>query len=59
MANGIPTDPPATSTRDWGAMVRKIWGDEWLKREVVYTFSNGRKFEDSGPNSGIYRGTGA
>lgn len=57
--NGIPTDPPQTSTRDWAAMVRKVWGDDWLKRETVYVFSNGRKFEDSGPNKGIYTGTGS
>jgi len=59
MSNGIPTDPPASSTRDWAAMVRKVWGDAWLKREDVYKFSNGRNFQDSGPNAGIYRGTGA
>lgn len=59
MSNGIPTTPPGTKTIDWGAMVRKYWGDEWLKKETVYQFSNGREFKDSGPNAGIYRGTGA
>lgn len=54
MPNGIPTDPPKTRSLDWAALVRKIWGDEWHKKEVVYEFQNKRKFEDSGPNSGIY-----
>jgi hypothetical protein len=39
---------------DYAALVRDLWGDEWKKPEVVYEFSNGRKFEDSGPNHGIY-----
>lgn len=56
MADGIPTDPPATRSLDWAAIVRKIWGDEWNKRETVYEFSNKRKFEDS--RRGPYAGTG-
>lgn len=39
---------------DYGALVRELWGEEWGKKEVVYEFSNGRKFEDSGDNHGIY-----
>jgi hypothetical protein len=58
MSNGIPTTPPPTSTKDWGAMVRRYWGDAWLRREEVYIFSNGRKFDDSGDHAGIYTGTG-
>ena len=49
--------PPTSRTFDLAALVRKAWGDEWLKKEVVYEFSNGRKFEDSGVNGGPYTGT--
>lgn len=56
MADGIPTDPPTTRSLDWAAIVRKVWGDDWNKREVVYEFSNKRKFEDS--RRGPYSGTG-
>lgn len=52
--SGIPTNPPNTKTIDWGAQVRRYWGDQWNQKEVVYVFSNGRQFKDSGPNSGIY-----
>jgi hypothetical protein len=44
------------STRiiDWSALVRNAWGDEYKKPDVVYEFSNGRKFSDSGELAGIY-----
>ena len=58
MADGtVPTKLPTTRTTDYGAQVRKAWGDQWHKREPAYEFSNGRKFDDSGPNAGIYSGT--
>jgi hypothetical protein len=38
-------------------MVRQAWGDEWHKKEVVYDFSNGRKFKDPGASGGPYTGT--
>lgn len=59
MANGIPTATPRTRTLDWAAYVRKVWGDEWHKKEVVYKFSTGREYRDSGAGHGIYTGTGA
>lgn len=55
--SGVPTLPPATRTRDWGAMVREAWGDAWAKKDVAYEFSNGRKFLDPAPNGGPYTGT--
>lgn len=59
MSSGVPTNKPNTSTMDWGALVREAWGDQWLQREYVYQFSNGRKFYDSGVNGGPYTGTNA
>ena len=59
--SGIPTKPPTFTTRDWGAWVRQLWGDDWHKREIAYKFDpdgSNRKFEDSGGASGIYAGTG-
>ena len=59
MAN-VPTDPPVSRKIDFGALVRKLLGDEFHKHEEVYKFSNGRKFESSDYGTqGIYRGTGA
>jgi anti-sigma-K factor RskA len=55
--SGVPTQPPVTRNRDLGAMVREAWGDEWLKKDVAYQFSNGRRFEVSEPNGGPYTGT--
>jgi hypothetical protein len=58
MANGIPTDPPVSRIIDFGALVKEALGDAYHKHEVVYKFSNGRKFESSDyGTSGIYRGT--
>lgn len=56
---GVPTTPPSTRTIDWAAYVRKVWGDEWNRKDIVYVFSNGKVRRDSGGNSGIYSGTGA
>lgn len=54
---GVPKNPPFTRTVSFGALVRKAWGDDWLKKDVSYEFSNGRKFADSAPNGGPYTGT--
>ena len=55
MPAGIPTDPPSTRSVDWAALVRKVWGDEWHKKETVYEFGNKRKFESSDDSSsGVY-----
>ena len=55
MPNGIPTDPPTQRIIDLKTLVVKAWGDQWLKPESVYEFSNGRKFESSDQStSGIY-----
>ena len=49
--------PPFVRKRDidWAALVRRTAGEDWNKKEPAYEFSNGRKFDDSGPRSGIYR----
>lgn len=54
---GVPTLPPATRVISFSALVKQAWGDEWGKKDVVYEFSNGRKFSDSAPNGGPYTGT--
>lgn len=54
---GVPTKKPNTSTKNWGAMVRNAWQDDWHKKETAYEFSNGRKFEDPAQNGGPYTGT--
>lgn len=41
-------------TINWAQLVQKVEGDEFKKPEVVYEFSNGRKFEDSGPDGSFY-----
>lgn len=59
MARGdVPTTPPIFKTVDWGAMVRKSWGDAFHKKETAYLFSNGRKFDDPEGYGGPYVGTG-
>lgn len=38
------------------AMVKKAWGSEYSRRDVVYEFSNGRRFESTDRGeSGVYR----
>jgi hypothetical protein len=55
----VPTKPPTFRTIDYGALVRKAWGDAWHQKETAYQFSNGRKFDDPGANGGAYyTGTG-
>lgn len=55
--SGIPKLPPQTRQIDYGALVRQAWGDDWLKKDVAYEFSNGRKFAASEPQGGPYTGT--
>ena len=55
--SGVPPLPPSSRSFDWGSLVRKAWGDEWLKKDTGYEFSNGRKFDVSEPNGGPYTGT--
>ncbi len=55
MARGdVPTTPPITRTLDYGALVRKAWGDQFHVPDVAYRFSNGREFKDSGPTGAFY-----
>jgi hypothetical protein len=54
--NGVYKLPPFFAQIDYGAQVREAWGDEWLKKEIVYRWPNGRTFWDSIP-FGIYSGT--
>lgn len=52
---GIPTNPPVFQTLNWLALVQKLDPD-YSKSEVVYEFSNGRKFESSDRGeTGVYR----
>lgn len=55
--SGVPLLPPFKRTVDFGAEVRRMWGDEWMKKDVAYEFSNGRKFAASEPQGGPYTGT--
>ena len=52
----MATNPPPVTTKpiDFGALVRKVLGKDMNKKEIVYEFSNDRKFEDSGSNGGPY-----
>jgi hypothetical protein len=52
----VPTTGPIRRTLDYGAMVRKLWGDRWHEPEIAYRFSNGREFRDSGAYGGPYTG---
>lgn len=51
---GVPRIPPQTRTIDVSALVRQAWGDEWMKKDTGYEFSNGRKFDVSEPQGGPY-----
>lgn len=57
MANNMTQSRPVTVRHDTAlARVRKAWGPEYDKSDVVYEFSNGRKFESSDRGTtGIYR----
>lgn len=57
MSNGVYKLPPVYSQIDYSALVREAWGDEWLKKDIVYRYPNGRIFYDSIPLGGPYSGT--
>jgi hypothetical protein len=44
----------AVRTINWGAEVRKGWGDDYYKPEEVYRFNNDRTYNDSGPHGAFY-----
>ena len=48
------TYPVSSRKIDYGGAVIREWGVEWGKRDIVYEFSNGRKFQDSFINGGPY-----
>jgi len=51
----MATTPPVTTKPiDYAALVRKVEGEDYKKKETAYEFSNGRKFEDTGSNGGPY-----
>lgn len=52
--SGVPPLPPFTRTISFGAVVRQVWGDDWLKKDVAYEFSNGRKFAAPEPEGSFY-----
>jgi hypothetical protein len=59
MANPADYAPnkPTTRTIDWTALVRKAWGDDYLKKEIVYEFSDGKKYQSTDSStSGFYTG---
>lgn len=41
-------------TINWAQLVSQVLGEELAKRDVVYEFSDGRKFEESGPEGAFY-----
>jgi len=51
------TKPEQTSrTVSYSALVKKRYGKEWTRSEVVYRFSNGRVFRSSDRGeTGIYK----
>ena len=55
--SGVPTLKPVTRQIDFSALVKQSWGDEWLKKDTAYEFSNGRLFAASEPNGGPDTGT--
>lgn len=46
--------PVVFKTIDLSAEIKKIWGPEWVKPEVSYEFSNGRKFYLRTEDAAIY-----
>ena len=45
----------SSSDRNWGAEVRRAWGEEYYKADTAYEFSNGREFKSTdASDSGIY-----
>lgn len=53
------TAQPSSRTYDFAALVRDAWGPEFSAPDVVYQFSNGREFVDSGSSHGIYNPQGS
>lgn len=50
------TKPVTTRKTDFASEVRKHWGDEFYKPDVVYEWSNGKKFESTDRGTtGFYR----
>lgn len=48
--------PVSSRVLNYGDMVKKLWGDEYYKPDVVYEMSNGRKYYSTDrTESGIYR----
>ena len=47
-------DTVTTRDVDWESLVSKAWGKEYIKPEVAYEFSNGRKFEDTTEQGGSF-----
>jgi hypothetical protein len=47
--------PVTTSKHDYAGIVRREWGAEWSKRDIVYEFSNKRIFRDSFTQGGPYK----
>ena len=43
------SNPPAPSVtvRDFKSIVRKLWGKDWTKAETAYSFTGGRKFNNT------------
>lgn len=52
----VPTTPPIFREINYGALVRQQWGDEWLRPDIAYRFSNGRTFDNPNPGA-LYNGT--
>ena len=46
--------PVSSRQIDYRGLVIRDWGVEWSKREIVYEFSNNRKFQDSFTQGGPY-----
>lgn len=41
-------------TINWAQLVQQVLGEEYKKPDYVYEFSNGRKFDESGPDGAFY-----
>lgn len=58
----MATTPPPLNNyvlKDLKTLVLKQWGKKWNQPETAYVFSNGRAFDDPGPQGGPYTGTSA
>lgn len=55
MADLTQTYPVSTTQVTMGDLVRRAWGSEYDKSDVVYEMNNGREFESSDRGTtGIY-----